>query len=86
MYEMAEKEHIDIFNWKWSNTKARIFEIDSKYSIALNINKINNSIEEKEILAEELAHYYCNALYYIILYYIILILIKCKKINVNIEQ
>lgn len=65
IYKIAEKEHIDILNWNWSNAKARIFEIDNKYSITLNDKEINNSIEEKEILAEELAHYYCNALYYL---------------------
>ena len=57
MYKIAENEKIDILNYKWTNTKARIFEIDNK--------QINNSIEEKEILAEELGHYYYNALYYL---------------------
>ena len=42
-----------------------IFEIDNEYSIALDKNLINSSIEEKEIMAEELGHYYCNALYYL---------------------
>ena len=65
LYDIASKENIDIDNYKWSNAKARIFEIDNNYSIALNVDKINNSIEEKEILAEELGHYYCNALYYL---------------------
>ncbi len=45
--------------------KARIFEIENNYYIGLNNTQINNSIEEKEILAEELEHYYCNALYYL---------------------
>lgn len=65
MYKIAEKEHIDILDYKWTNAKARIFEIDNSYSIALDRKQIENSIEEKEILAEELGHYYCNALYYI---------------------
>lgn len=63
MYKIAEKEHIDILDYKWTNTKARIFEIDNSYSIALDRKQIENSIEEKEILAEELGHYYQNALY-----------------------
>lgn len=54
MYKIAEKEHIEILEYKWTNTKARIFEIDNNYSIALDHNQIENSIEEKEILAEEL--------------------------------
>lgn len=65
MYKIAENENIDILNYKWTNTKARIFEIDNNYYIGLDNEQINNSIEEKEILAEELGHYYCNALYYL---------------------
>lgn len=65
MYKIAENEKIDVLNYKWTSTKARIFEIDNKYCIALDNQQIDNSIEEKEILAEELGHYYCNALYYI---------------------
>ena len=65
MYKIAEKEKIDVLDYKWTNTKARIFEIDNNYYIALDYKKINNSIEEKEIFAEELGHYYCNALYHI---------------------
>lgn len=65
LYNIASKENIDINNYKWSNTKARIFEIDNQYSVAVDFSKVDNSIEEKEILAEELGHYYCNALYFL---------------------
>lgn len=65
MYKIAENEKIDILDYNWTNTKARIFEIDNSYYIALDYSQINDSIEEKEILAEELGHYYCNAIYYI---------------------
>ena len=65
LYKIAENEKIDILNYKWTNTKARIFEIENNYYIALDNKQINNSIEEMEILAEELGHYYCNALYYL---------------------
>lgn len=65
MYKIAENEKIDILNYKWNKVKARIFEIDNNYSIALDNSQIKNSTEEKEILAEELGHYYCNALYYL---------------------
>lgn len=54
LYNIAEKEKIDILDYKWSKVKARIFEIDNEYSIAIDYNKLLNSIEEKEILAEEL--------------------------------
>ena len=65
IYKIAENEKIDVLDYKWTNTKSRIFEIDNSYYISLDSYKINNSIEEKEILAEELGHYFCNALYYI---------------------
>lgn len=54
MYNIAENENIDILNYKWTNTKARIFEINNNYYIGLDNTKIDTSIEEKEILAEEL--------------------------------
>lgn len=63
MYKIAENEHINILNYKWNSSKAKIFEIDNDYYIGINNNNINNSIEEKQILAEELGHYYCNAMY-----------------------
>lgn len=65
VYKIAENEKIDILDFNWTNTKARIFEIDKSYYIGLDYKQIYNSIEEKEILAEELGHYYQNALYYI---------------------
>ena len=54
MYKIAENEKIDIINYKWTNTKARIFEINDDYFIGLDNEQIENSIEEKEVLAEEL--------------------------------
>lgn len=65
IYKIAENEHINILNYKWTNTKARIFEFENNYYIGLDKKQINNSIEETEVLAEELGHYYCNALYYL---------------------
>lgn len=65
LYKIIDKEKIDVANYKWTNAKARIFEIENNYYIGIDYSKIDNSIEEKEVLAEELGHYYCNALYYI---------------------
>lgn len=65
MYKIAENEKIDILDYKWTNAKARIVELNNSYYIGLDTKKIDNSIEEKEILAEELGHYFCNALYFI---------------------
>ncbi|MEI3388075.1 MAG: hypothetical protein V8R42_06615 [Clostridia bacterium] len=60
LYNLTEKEKIDIIDYKWSKAKARIFEENNEYSIGIDYSKIANSIEEKEILAEELGHYYCR--------------------------
>ncbi len=54
LYDIAEKEKIDVYEKSWSNTYARIFEIDDNYIIAFDKNKIENSFQEKEIFAEEL--------------------------------
>lgn len=62
LYDIAEKESIDIIDFKMKN-KAIIGCIDNNYTIGLNYSIIDNSSEEKTILAEELGHYYCNALY-----------------------
>lgn len=62
LYSIADKEKISIFNAKMNN-KAIICKVDDNYYIGLNYRKMDNSVQEKEILAEELGHYYCNALY-----------------------
>ena len=62
LYSIADKENISVFNAKMKN-KAIICKVDKDYYIGLNYRKMYNSMQEKEILAEELGHYYCNALY-----------------------
>lgn len=62
LYDIAEKENINVINFKMKN-KAIIGCVNNNYSIGLNYSIIKNSSEEKSILAEELGHYYCNALY-----------------------
>lgn len=62
LYDIAEKENIDVINFKMQN-KAIIGCLDNNYTIGINYSIIDNSSEEKTILAEELGHYYCNALY-----------------------
>ena len=39
MYRIAENENIDIINYNWNNVKARIFELDNSFYIALNSKK-----------------------------------------------
>ncbi len=62
LYDIATRENISIEDFKMKN-KAIIEQIDKEYYIGLNYSKISNSKEEKEILAEELGHYYTNTLY-----------------------
>ena len=62
LYSIADKENITIIGHRMSN-KAIICETDDRYYIGLNYSKFDNSTQEKEILSEELGHYYCNALY-----------------------
>lgn len=54
LYNIIDKEKIDIKSYNWTNAKARIFELDNNYYIGINYNIIDNSLEEKEVLAEEL--------------------------------
>lgn len=62
LYSIADKENISVFNARMKN-KAIICKVDDNYYIGLNYRKMDNSVQEKEVLAEELGHYYCNALY-----------------------
>lgn len=63
LYDVSSKENINVFNYKWKNKKARIIKKDNLYYIGLDYSKIDSNKEEKEIMAEELGHYYCNATY-----------------------
>lgn len=53
LYDIAEKENIDIIDFKMKN-KAIIGCIDNNFTIGINYSVIDNSSEEKTILAEEL--------------------------------
>lgn len=62
LYDIATRENISIEDFKMKN-KAIIERIDKEYYIGLNYSKIESITEEKELLAEELGHYYYNAFY-----------------------
>lgn len=62
LYNIAEKEKIDIINFKMKKSKARIINIDNSY-IFIDYSKISTYTEEKCLLAEELGHYYFSAYY-----------------------
>lgn len=65
LYKTIENENIIFKNsYIGKNTKGICIELpNKKFAIVIDKNKISNSIEEKCILAEELGHYYCDALY-----------------------
>lgn len=63
LYDIAYKENIDVINYDKLDNEARIMEIDNSFCIFMNPRKIKNSIQEKEILAEELGHYFTDTLY-----------------------
>lgn len=62
LYDIADRENIAIIDFRMKN-KAIIGKIDKKYCIGLNYQEIENSREEKELLAEELGHYYYDSFY-----------------------
>ena len=62
LYDIANKENIPVIDFKMKN-KAIIGCIDDSYTIGLNYSNIDNSSEEKTILAEELGHYFTSSLY-----------------------
>lgn len=59
---IAEREKINIVNFKMKKTKARIIEHDST-CIFMDYSKIDTAKEEKCLLAEELGHYYYSSYY-----------------------
>ena len=63
LYDISYNENIDVYNYKWKDKKARIIKQDNMHYIGIDYSKVNNNKEEKEIVAEELGHYYCNSLY-----------------------
>ena len=62
LYSLCDREKIDVYNYKMKNAKARIIEDDST-AIFMDYSKIGTEREEKELVAEELGHYYHDAYY-----------------------
>lgn len=60
---LVYKEKIELVDFPMENTKARILQNTKDSFIFIDRTQIETSIEEKCILAEELGHYYCDALY-----------------------
>lgn len=62
LYDIANREKIPVIPFKMKN-KAIIGKVNKSYCIGLNYSKIKTYCEEKELLAEELGHYYYDAFY-----------------------
>lgn len=60
--KLAEREKIEIVNFKMRKNKARIVNY-IKPTIFMDYSNIHSDTEEKCLLAEELSHYYYDAYY-----------------------
>ena len=63
LYNIAENEHIKIYDWHIEDCNGIYMNYDKINAIALNYDEIGTYIEEKCTLAEELGHYFCSAVY-----------------------
>lgn len=63
LQNLIHKEKIELVNCNMHDTKARIIQDNKNSFIFINRKQIENTTEEKCILAEEMGHYYCDALY-----------------------
>lgn len=64
LYDLADKENILIYDYYFDeDINGMYLNYDKLNAIALNYTIINNSAQEKCVLAEELGHYYYNAVY-----------------------
>lgn len=63
LYDIAEKEKINIVDTYLEDSNGMYVNYNKINIIALDYDNIETSIDEKCILAEELAHYYMDATY-----------------------
>lgn len=64
LYDLADNENVKIYDYTIDNNIKGIYlNYDKMNAIALNYKNIDNTKEEKCILAEELGHYYYDATY-----------------------
>lgn len=64
LYDLAEAENIKIYDYCIDeNINGMFLNYDKLNAIALNYHSFENSLEEKCVLAEELSHYYQDAVY-----------------------
>lgn len=63
LYDLAENEHIKIYDWHIEDCNGIYLNYDKINAIALNYDELGTYIEEKCTLAEELGHYYMDSFY-----------------------
>lgn len=63
LYNIAEKEKIKIYDWQIEDVDGIYLNYCNINAIALNYDKLGTYINEKCTLAEELGHYYMDAIY-----------------------
>lgn len=63
LYNIADNENINIYNWYIENTNGIYMNYDKINAIALNYDRFATYVDEKCTLAEELGHYYMDAVY-----------------------
>lgn len=63
LYDLAEKENIKIYDWQIEDVDGIYLNYQNINAIALNYDRLGTYIDEKCTLAEELGHYYMDAIY-----------------------
>ena len=64
LYSLAEKEDVKIYDFYFDEDIDGMFlNYDKLNAIALNYKNMENSMQEKCVLSEELGHYYMDATY-----------------------
>jgi len=65
LYQLAEQENIDVFNFPIHNKKAFCIDDGKLQLVAIDYSKLDTTIEEKEIIAEEVSHLKYKLLYFL---------------------
>lgn len=63
LYDLAENEHIRIYDWHIEDCNGIYINYDKINAIALNYDELGTYIEEKCTLAHELGHYFTGNVY-----------------------
>ena len=63
LYDLAEKENIKIYNYNIDDVDGAFINYNDVNAIAMNYKKLDTTTKEKCVLAEELGHYYYDAVY-----------------------